>query len=46
LQVTYPYWTHPGGINREYPARVSRLDQLPDGSVGIAIEFLQDLHER
>ena len=46
LQVTYPYWTHPGGINREYPARVARLDPLPDGSVGIAIEFLQDLHER
>jgi hypothetical protein len=46
LQVTYPYWTDPGGINREYPARVARLDRLPDGSAGIAIEFLQDLRER
>jgi len=46
LQVTYPYWTHPGGINKEYPARVARLDPQPDGSVGIAVEFLQDLRER
>jgi hypothetical protein len=46
LQVTYPYWTGPGSINKEYPARVSRLDRLPDGSWGVAVEFLQNLRNK
>lgn len=43
LQVTYPYWTDPGSINKEYPARVARLDRLPDRSWGVAVEFVQNL---
>lgn len=43
LQVTYPYWRDPGSINKEYSARVTRLDRLPDGSLGVAVEFLQSL---
>ena len=46
LQVTYPYWTGPGSINKEYSARVSRLDRLPDGSWGVAVEFLQSLRDK
>lgn len=46
LRVTYPYWTGPGSINREYSARVSRLDRLPDGSWGVAVEFLQNLRDK
>jgi PilZ domain len=46
LQVTYPYWTGPGSINKEYPARVARLDRLPDRSWGVAVEFLQNLRDK
>ncbi len=46
LQVTYPYWTGPGSINKVYPARVARLDRLPDGSWGVAVEFLQSLRNK
>jgi hypothetical protein len=46
LQVTYPYWTGPGSINREYSARVARLDRLPDRSWGVAVEFLQSLRDK
>lgn len=46
LQITYPYWTGPGSINREYPARVARLDRLPDRSWGVAVEFLQNLRDK
>ena len=46
LQVTYPYWTGPGSINREYSARVARLDCLPDAYWGIAVEFLQNLRDK
>jgi hypothetical protein len=46
LQVTYPYWTDPGSINREYPARIARLDRLPDQTWGVAVEFLQTLRTK
>jgi hypothetical protein len=46
LRVTYPYWTGPGSINREYSARVARLDRLPDTSWGVAVEFLQNLRDK
>jgi hypothetical protein len=46
LRITYPYWTGPGSINKEYAARVSRLDRLPDGSWGVAVEFLQGLRHK
>jgi hypothetical protein len=46
LNVIYPYWTGPGSINREYPARVARLDPLPDRSWGVAVEFLQNLRDK
>ncbi len=46
LQVTYPYWTGPGSINREYSARVARLDRLPDRAWGVAVEFLQNLRDK
>jgi hypothetical protein len=46
LRITYPYWTGPGSINKEYVARVSRLDRMPDGSWGVAVEFVQNLRHR
>jgi hypothetical protein len=46
LEVTYPYWTDPGSINREYPARIARLDRLSETAWGVAVEFLQDLHDK
>ena len=46
LKVTYPYWTGPGSINREYSARVSRLDLLADQSWGVAVEFMQNLRDK
>jgi PilZ domain-containing protein len=46
LLVTYPYWTGPGSINREYSARVARLDPMPDRSWGVAVEFLQNLRHK
>jgi hypothetical protein len=46
LQVTYPYWTGPGSINKVYSGRVARLDRLPDGSWGVAVEFLQSLRNK
>jgi len=46
LKVIYPYWTGPGSINREYPARVARLDPLPDRSWGVAVEFLRNLRDK
>lgn len=44
LKISYPYWTDPGAINREYSAKVVRLDRLPDGSQGVAIHFLESLN--
>jgi len=46
LSVVYPYWTGPGSINREYKAKVTRLDPLEDRSWGVAVQFLQNLHEK
>jgi hypothetical protein len=46
LQVTYPYWRDPGSINKEYSARVTRLDRLPDRSWGVAVEFVQSLRDK
>ncbi len=46
LRITYPHWTGHGSINREYSARVSRLDRLPDGFWGVAVEFLQNLRDK
>jgi hypothetical protein len=46
LKVTYPYWTDLGAINREYRAKVVRIDRLRDGYVGIAVEFTESLGPR
>jgi len=46
LKVIYPFWKGPGSINREYAARVARLDPLPDRSWGVAVEFLQNLRDK
>jgi PilZ domain len=46
LQVTYPYWTDHGSINREYPARIGRLDRLSSKAWGVGVEFLQNLHDK
>ena len=39
LFVTYPYDTGHGAINQEYLGRVVRIDELPDGSRGIAVHL-------
>jgi hypothetical protein len=46
LKVTYPYWTQPGAINREYRAKIVRLDRRTDGSFGVAVEFTESLGPR
>jgi hypothetical protein len=46
LMVTYPYWTDPGAINREYRAKVVRMDPMTDGSFGVAVEFTESLGPR
>jgi hypothetical protein len=46
VQVTYPYWKEPGSINKEYSARVTRIDRLPDSSWGVAVEFVQSLRDK
>lgn len=43
LYVTYPYDTSPTAINKEFIARVVRIDALPDGRSGIAVELLNSL---
>jgi hypothetical protein len=43
VKVTYPYWSEPGSINREYSATVVRLDPMTDGTMGIAVEFTESL---
>jgi hypothetical protein len=44
--VTYPYWTDPGAINRQYRAKVVRIDSMIDGSFGLAVEFTESLGPR
>ena len=39
LFVTYPYDIGHGAINQEYLGLVVRIDQLPDGRRGIAVEL-------
>lgn len=46
VKVTYPYWSEPGAINREYRAKVVRLDPMTDGSFGVAVEFTETLGPR
>ena len=46
LKVTYPYWAERGAINREYRAKIVRMDRMADGSVGIAVEFTESLGAR
>jgi PilZ domain len=46
LKVCYPYWTDHGAINREYSAKVSRLDSLPQGIHGVSLKFLESLDGR
>jgi len=43
LYVTYPYDPSPTAINKEFIARVVRIDPLPDGRNGIAVELLNSL---
>jgi len=43
LLVTYPYWQGHDAINREYPARVVRVESQADGRHGVAVQFLVSL---
>jgi hypothetical protein len=43
LKITYPFWTESSGINKEYSAKIVRLDCLRDGTCGVAVKFLQSL---
>lgn len=40
LKITHPYRPDLSGINREYPAKVVRVDCLNDRKWSIAVEFL------
>ena len=39
LFVTYPYSSAHGAINRDYLAKVMRVDRLPNDLYGIAVQF-------
>jgi hypothetical protein len=41
--VTFPYSVAHGAINREYVGEVVRLENLPDGHIGIAVHLLSPL---
>ncbi|MFQ5926517.1 MAG: PilZ domain-containing protein [Terriglobia bacterium] len=43
VMVTYPFWQEPGAINKEYPAKVVRIDSRPDDRRGVAMQFLVSL---
>ena len=43
LKVTYPYWIEVGAINREYNAKIVRMDRMTYGYCGIAVEFTESL---
>jgi hypothetical protein len=40
LLLTFPFLTHPGAINRDYIAEVTRRDVLPEGQYSVAVRFL------
>jgi hypothetical protein len=44
LFVTYPYSEAPGSINREFVAKVVRIDELGGGRRGIAVQILMPLY--
>ena len=43
LRINFPFWNEPGGINREYAAKVVRVDPLPDNTWGVGIDFTESL---
>jgi hypothetical protein len=44
LFITYPYSSAPGAINRDYIAEVIRIDRLPNGQYGVAVQLLTTLN--
>jgi hypothetical protein len=40
LFVTFPYSSAVGALNRDYIGEVLRVDDLPDGRIGVAINFV------
>ena len=44
LFVTYPYTDGPGSLNREYLAKVVRVDDLGNGRRGVAVEILMPIY--
>jgi hypothetical protein len=42
LKISYPFWTDPGAINCEYPAKVMRVDRISDQAWGVGIQFLDE----
>ena len=45
LFVTFPYSKAPGSINRDFVAKVVRIDDLGKGRRGIAIQILMPLSD-
>jgi PilZ domain-containing protein len=46
VKVSYPNWSNHGENNREYSAKVVRLDRVSDHTWGVAIHFLESLGRR
>ena len=44
LFVTFPYSNGPGAINWEYIGQVVRVDRLPDGRRGIAVQLVMSIN--
>ena len=44
LFITFPYNTGHGAINQEYIGRVVRIDNLPDGRLGIAVHLVMTVN--
>jgi hypothetical protein len=43
VKVTFPYWNVHDCINIEYTAKVIRLDERPDYTWGVGIDFVESL---
>jgi hypothetical protein len=46
LDVSFPYSTEFGAINREYVAEVMRVDELSEAKKGIAVKFIAPISLR
>ncbi len=42
--VTFPYSEGPGSLNQEFLGKVTRVDKLPGGKQGVAVQLLMPIY--